>query len=93
MLLDRARRLAAVVPDYVALVRRLLADPRVPWRHRLVLWALLAYLLSPIDLVPDFIPVVGQLDDLIVVVLVLRWLRRSLEARGVTDDVARGGPV
>jgi uncharacterized membrane protein YkvA (DUF1232 family) len=90
-----ARRLAAVVPEYVAFVRRLLVDPRVRRRHRVVLLGLLAYLLSPIDLVPDFIPVVGQLDDVVVAALVLRWLRRSVdsevisEARRVPDHVAR----
>jgi uncharacterized membrane protein YkvA (DUF1232 family) len=92
---DEARRLAAVVPEYVAFVRRLLVDRRVRRRHRVVLLGLLAYLLSPIDLVPDFIPVLGQLDDVLVAALVLRWLRRSVdpevlsEARRVPDHVAR----
>jgi uncharacterized membrane protein YkvA (DUF1232 family) len=75
------------VRDHVAVVRRLLVDPRVRRRDRVVLLGLLAYLVSPIDLVPDFIPVLGQLDDVVVAVLVLRWLRRSLEARGVPDHV------
>jgi uncharacterized membrane protein YkvA (DUF1232 family) len=85
----KARAMAARMPDQVVLVRRLLIDPRVRWRHRLVLWGLLAYLVSPIDLVPDFIPVLGHLDDVLVAVLVLRWLGRSLEAGGMADDVAR----
>ena len=88
-MLDRAKRVAAAMPEQIALVRRLLIDPRVRWRHRLVLWALLGYLVSPIDLVPDFIPVLGHLDDVLVAALVLRWLRRSLEAAGMADDVAR----
>jgi uncharacterized membrane protein YkvA (DUF1232 family) len=79
--------------DQLLVVRRLLVNPRVRWRHRLVLWGLLAYLVSPIDLVPDFIPVLGQLDDVLVAVLVLRWLSRSLEAGRVTDDVPRRGAV
>jgi uncharacterized membrane protein YkvA (DUF1232 family) len=88
-MLTEAKRFAARVPDQLALVRRLLIDPRVRWRHRLVLWGLLAYLVSPIDLVPDFIPVLGQLDDVLVAAVVLRWLVRSLEAGRVPDDVAR----
>ncbi len=54
------------------LLRRLLADPRVPRRSKLALGALVAYLVLPFDLVPDFIPVAGQLDDAILVALVLR---------------------
>lgn len=72
-----AAALARFVPDCVVLVRRLLADPRVPRANRLALGALLLYLVSPIDLVPDFIPVAGQLDDAIVVVLVLRSVLRA----------------
>jgi uncharacterized membrane protein YkvA (DUF1232 family) len=81
--------LAARMADQIVLARRLLIDPRVRWRHRLALWGLLAYLVSPIDLVPDFIPVLGHVDDVLVAAIVLRWLRRSLEAGGMADDVTR----
>ena len=59
------------------LVKRLLADPRVPRRRKVVLALLVGYLLMPIDLVPDFIPVVGQLDDVIVAALAIRVVLRS----------------
>ncbi len=72
-----ARALAGFVPDCVVLVRRLLGDPRVPRRRRVLLLLLVAYLASPIDLVPDVIPVAGQLDDAILVALVLRALLRG----------------
>jgi uncharacterized membrane protein YkvA (DUF1232 family) len=72
-----ARALAGFIPDCVVLVKRLLADPRVPRRRKLLLVLLVAYLAMPIDLVPDFIPVAGQLDDAIVVALVLRAVLRS----------------
>jgi uncharacterized membrane protein YkvA (DUF1232 family) len=72
-----ARALARFLPDCVVLVRRLLRDPRVPRRRKLTLALAAAYLLVPIDLVPDFIPVAGQLDDAIVVGLVLRQLLRG----------------
>jgi uncharacterized membrane protein YkvA (DUF1232 family) len=59
------------------LVHRLLHDPRVPRRRKLLLVGLIAYLALPFDLVPDFIPVAGQLDDVIIVVLVLRQVLRG----------------
>ena len=72
-----ARAIAGFVPDCIVLFRRLLGDSRVPRARKLVLWGLIAYLALPIDVVPDFIPVAGQLDDVIVVVLVLRLVLRG----------------
>jgi uncharacterized membrane protein YkvA (DUF1232 family) len=72
-----ARALAGFIPHCVVLVRRLLGDPRVPRRAKLALGLLIAYLLVPLDLVPDFIPVAGHLDDAILVALVLRWFLRA----------------
>jgi uncharacterized membrane protein YkvA (DUF1232 family) len=63
-------------PDVVRLTRRLAADPTVPRGVRVWLFVLLGYLLLPIDLVPDFIPVIGYADDAIVVALVLRFATR-----------------
>jgi len=73
-----ARALAGFVPDCVVLCRRLLADRRVPRRHKALLAGLVGYLASPLDLIPDFIPVIGQLDDVLVAVLVLRTARRGI---------------
>ena len=85
---ESARAFAGFIPDCVVLVRRLLRDERVPRRHRLLLGFLIAYLASPIDLVPDFIPVAGQLDDAIVVALVLRAVLRA----GGPDLIAEHWP-
>ena len=74
----RLRDLAGVVPDLLRLVRDLIVDRSVPLRVRIVLVGLLAWLVSPIDLIPDFIPILGPLDDLIVSVIVLRYVRRRL---------------
>lgn len=72
-----ARALARFIPDCLVLVKRLLGDPRVPRRRKALLVLLGAYLAMPIDLVPDFVPVAGQLDDVLVVVVVLRAVLRS----------------
>jgi uncharacterized membrane protein YkvA (DUF1232 family) len=71
------RALAGFIPDCVVLFRRLLSDDRVPRRRKLLLAALIAYLAMPFDLVPDFIPVTGQLDDVIIVAFVLRTVVRA----------------
>jgi uncharacterized membrane protein YkvA (DUF1232 family) len=65
-----------LIPDTFRLVRRLATDRTIPLRTRLPVWLLLAYLASPIDLVPDFVPVIGYADDAIAVSLVLRRLIR-----------------
>jgi uncharacterized membrane protein YkvA (DUF1232 family) len=69
-----------LVPDVVRLIRRLAADPTVPRAVRVWLVVLLVYLLSPIDLIPDFIPVIGYADDAIIVAVVLRFVTRHAGA-------------
>lgn len=76
-----ARALAGFIPDCIVLVKRLLGDGRLPRRHKLLLVGLAAYLAMPIDIVPDFIPVAGQLDDAILLALVLRAVLRSAGER------------
>jgi uncharacterized membrane protein YkvA (DUF1232 family) len=68
---DDARALATFIPDCIVLVSRPAREPRVPRRRKLLLLALVGYLGLPFDLVPDFIPVAGQLDDAIIVALAL----------------------
>src|SRR4051795_7107186 len=72
-----ARALATFIPDCLVLFRDLVRDPRVPRSRKLLLVALIGYLAMPFDLVPDFIPVAGQLDDAIIVALVLRTVLRA----------------
>ena len=66
-----------LVPDVIRLVRRLAADRTLPRGVRWRLWALLGYLLMPVDLGPDFLPVVGYADDAVVIALVLRSVTRA----------------
>ncbi|MEV0403578.1 DUF1232 domain-containing protein [Actinoallomurus sp. NPDC050550] len=77
-----------LLPDLLRLVARLARDPVLPRGVRLRLWLLLAYLAMPIDLVPDFIPVLGYADDAILVAVVLR----SVIRRAGPDAVARHWP-
>jgi uncharacterized membrane protein YkvA (DUF1232 family) len=72
-----ARGVARFIRDCIVLVRRLLGDPRVSRRHKLLLGALIGYLALPFDLVPDFIPVAGHIDDALVVALTLRAVLRG----------------
>jgi uncharacterized membrane protein YkvA (DUF1232 family) len=72
-----ARDVARFIPDCIALVRGLLRDPRVPRRHKRLLGVLIGYLALPFDLVPDFIPIAGHLDDALIVALALRVVLRG----------------
>jgi uncharacterized membrane protein YkvA (DUF1232 family) len=92
--------LIRVVPDVLRLVRRLIGDRSTPFVVRVALVGLLLWLVNPIDLIPEFIPVLGPLDDVIVAVLVLRFVRgrlgaETLRARwpGTADGFALLGSV
>lgn len=74
---DDARALATFIADCIVLVTRLAREPRVSRRRKLLLVALIGYLALPFDLVPDFIPVAGQLDDAIIVAAALRSVLRA----------------
>lgn len=77
-----------LLPDVVRLLRRLTADPTLPRRVRLLLGLLLGYLLSPIDLIPDFVPVLGYADDAVVAAIAIR----SAVRHAGPDGVARHWP-
>ena len=77
------RELVGVVPDLVRMLRDIVRDPTAPLDVRLVLIGLLVWILSPIDLIPEFIPVVGPLDDVLVAVVALRYVRRRIGADGM----------
>jgi len=74
---QNARAVAGFVPDCVVLFTRLIRDKRLPRQHKLLVAALVPYLAMPFDLIPDFIPVAGQLDDAVLVAFVLRRLVRN----------------
>jgi len=72
------RDLAAFIPDCVTTVRRLRRDPRVPRRAKIAVVLAGLWVASPIDLIPEFIPVIGPLDDIVVVALALRYAGRQV---------------
>ena len=74
-----ARELALLVPNLVRLFGGLLRDPRVPLRAKIVVGIASLWLASPIDLIPDFVPIAGQLDDAIVAALALRFILRTTD--------------
>ena len=77
-----------LLPDVLRLLKRLATDPELPRRIRVALVALIAFIASPIDLIPDFIPAIGYADDVIITALVLRWVSRTAGA----DALARQWP-
>ncbi|HTD63447.1 MAG TPA: DUF1232 domain-containing protein [Verrucomicrobiae bacterium] len=74
-----ARELALLVPNLVRMFGGLLRDPRVPLRAKVVVGIASLWLASPIDLIPDFVPIAGQLDDAIVAALALRFILRTTD--------------
>jgi uncharacterized membrane protein YkvA (DUF1232 family) len=87
----RASELAVLLPNLVLLFRGLLHDSRVSRGNKAWIWFALVWTLSPIDLVPEFIPVAGPLDDVIVAALVLRHVLRRAD-REVVATHWRGEP-
>jgi uncharacterized membrane protein YkvA (DUF1232 family) len=73
------------LPDIVRLARRLLADPQTPTRHRVALVVLVVWLLSPIDLIPEFLPGIGPLDDIVAAAVILGWIGRQSGTRRLRE--------
>jgi uncharacterized membrane protein YkvA (DUF1232 family) len=86
-----ARELALLLPNLILLFKDLLRDPRVPRGPKIVLAVGIVWLVSPIDLLPEFLPVLGPLDDAVVAALVLRHLVHRAGA-DVVREHWRGEP-
>lgn len=87
-----ARELAALLPNLVVLFRGLIRDPRVPRGSKILLGVAVVWVISPVDLVPEFIPIAGPLDDAIVAALVLRHVIRRA-GKDVLAEHWRGDPA
>jgi uncharacterized membrane protein YkvA (DUF1232 family) len=79
------RELARFIPDCVTAIRRLRRDPRVPRRAKVAIVIAGLWLASPIDLIPEFLPVIGPLDDVVVVTLALRYAGRQIPRQVLLD--------
>jgi len=79
------RELMAVVPDLLRLLRSLVGDGTTPLDVRIVIVVLGAWIVSPIDLIPEFIPVLGPADDVVVAIVALRYVRRRLGSPVLRD--------
>src|SRR3954465_10064667 len=80
-----AKELARFLPACVTTVRRLRAHPAVPRRAKLAVGFAGLWVLSPVDLIPEFLPVIGPLDDVVVVALALRYAARQVPRQVVSD--------
>jgi uncharacterized membrane protein YkvA (DUF1232 family) len=78
-----AREALRVLPDTVRLLRRIAGDRALPRGVRIRLWLLLGYLAFPLDIVPDFLPVIGYADDVVIVAVALRSVVRRAGADAV----------
>jgi len=79
------RELLGVIPDVLRLLRSLISDGSVPPDVRIVLIGLIAWIVSPIDLIPEFIPGLGPLDDVIVAIVAMRYVRRRVGLEALRD--------
>jgi uncharacterized membrane protein YkvA (DUF1232 family) len=86
-----ARELVTLLPNLLRLFKGLIGDPRVPRRSKALLIVSAAWVASPIDLIPEFIPVLGPLDDAVVAALILRHLVRTA-GREVIAEHWQGDP-
>ena len=86
-----AKDLASFLPSCVTMLRILRTDPRVPRRAKLAIAFAALWAISPIDLIPEFLPVIGPLDDIVVIALALRYAGRQVP-REVILDAWPGNP-
>lgn len=89
----KAAEVLLFLPDFVVLIFRLLKDPRVSAASKAKLGLFTVYLLSPIDIIPDFIPVLGQLDDLVAAVYVVRGILNSTPQEVILEHWSGHGDV
>jgi uncharacterized membrane protein YkvA (DUF1232 family) len=89
---EKLKALVAQLFKQFRIIRRALVHPKVPWHAKTVAGCAVLYVISPIQLIPNFIPVIGQLDDVVVVTLAIKFLRRSVP-QSVLDECENVAPV
>ncbi len=82
-----------LLPDFFILVCRLAIDKRVPKKQKLMAGGIIAYVIMPIDIIPDFIPLIGQVDDLVLVVMGLNMILNEIDPKVLADNWSGEGEV
>ena len=82
-----------LLPDFFILVCRLALDKRVPGKQKLMTGGIIAYVIMPLDIIPDFIPVIGHVDDLVLVVMGLNMILNEIDPKVLADNWSGEGEV
>jgi len=82
-----------LLPDFFILVCRLAVDKRVPVKHKMIVAGIITYIMMPIDLIPDFIPVIGLVDDLVLVVMGLNLILNEIDPKILLDNWSGEGQI
>ncbi len=82
-----------LLPDFFILVCRLAVDKRVPTKQKLMAGGIVAYVIMPLDIIPDFIPLIGHVDDLVLVVMGLNMILNEIDAKVLADNWSGEGEV
>ena len=75
-----------VLPSTLTMFQRLMRSKSVPRRARLILWAGFLYAVSPVTIIPDFVPVIGKVDNVLALILALRWSSRMIPIAGTSPE-------
>ncbi|MDY0152263.1 MAG: YkvA family protein [Candidatus Cloacimonas sp.] len=82
-----------LLPDFFILVCRLAVDKRVPGKQKLMAAGIVAYVIMPLDIIPDFVPVIGHVDDLVLVVMGLNMVLNEIDPKILSDNWSGEGNV
>ncbi len=82
-----------LLPDLFILVTRVAVDKRVPSKRKLMLGGIIAYVMMPLDIIPDFIPILGSVDDLVLVVMGLNMLLNDIDQKVLEDNWSGEGDI
>ena len=82
-----------LLPDFFILLSRLMIDKRVPAKRKLMVGGIVAYMMMPFDIIPDFIPIIGHVDDLVLVVMGLNMVLNDTDPKVLADNWSGEGEV
>ena len=82
-----------LLPDFFVLVTRLALDKRVPTKRKLMMGGIIAYMMMPIDIIPDFIPILGHVDDMVLLVMELNMVLNDTDQKVLEDNWSGEGNI